>query len=108
MFLCPKCYQLALIKLNYKKQEEISIECSYCKYKNISSLSDYLIHNNTLQMFYKQDNECKEHKKAYISYFSTCNKHLCNDFALFHNGEHSIVQLKLYNRIKREKDNSIK
>ena len=32
-FLCPKCFQFALIKLNYKLKDTIEIECNNCKFK---------------------------------------------------------------------------
>ena len=53
-FLCPKCFQFAFIKLNYKLKDTIEIECNNCKFKENLNLGEYLKRNNTIQ------NLCKE------------------------------------------------
>ena len=46
-FLCPKCFQFAFIKLNYKLKDTIEIECNNCKFKENLNLGEYLKRNNT-------------------------------------------------------------
>lgn len=75
--LCPKCYQLALIKLDYKLKDTVLIKCLNCKYKENLCLNDYLSSNDKIQNLYKEDSECKIHKQCFYTYCTTCNKHFC-------------------------------
>ena len=62
-FLCPKCFQFAFIKQNYKLKDTIEIECNNCKCKENLNLSEYLNRNNAIQNLCKEKIQCEEHKK---------------------------------------------